>query len=142
MVPVESTDKFEIIRELVDRLHAQGRLGDREGVLRAVISREEVRSTGIGHGLAIPHAKTDSCPRMSLAIGKPRHPVDFNSADKCPVDLVVLLTGPATVPADHIQALARISRIWLNQGFREEVRAAETPQQLFEALARFDQGRG
>ncbi|MHC4608887.1 MAG: PTS sugar transporter subunit IIA, partial [Planctomycetota bacterium] len=112
-VPLEATDKVGAITELLDLLGENGKLRDRDAVLQAVLAREATRSTGIGYGLAVPHGKSPACPRLAIAIGKPAKPIDFESKDGEPVNIIVLLASPPDQTGPHIQALARISRLML-----------------------------
>ncbi|RJP40405.1 MAG: PTS sugar transporter subunit IIA [Phycisphaerales bacterium] len=133
-VPLKASDKVEVIAELVDLLAADGAISDRDEVLRAVLAREEMRSTGIGSGLAVPHAKPRACSKLTAAVGKAIRPIDFASSDGKPCEFVALLVSPPDETGPHIQALARISRVWLQESFREAVRAANTPEELYEAI--------
>jgi fructose-specific phosphotransferase system IIA component len=137
LVPLEADDKTEAITRLVDALEASGKLRDRDDVLRAVLARERTRSTGIGEGLAVPHGKSSGCERLLLAIGKPAKPIDFGSRDGRPCDLVFLLASPANEMGPHIQALAKISRIWLAPAFRRAVARANTVEDLHAAIEEF-----
>lgn len=110
-VPLEATTKDEVLRELVDVLAADGHIADRTDALRVVREREQVLSTGIGHGVALPHGKSDACIDLSIAAGVTREPVDFDALDQQPVRLVFLLVGPESAAGPHIKALSRISRL-------------------------------
>jgi len=134
VVPLRSADKLEVIAELVDLLEADGCIQDRHKVLKAVIAREEMRSTGIGNGLAVPHAKSSECAKLVAAVGTPASPVDFASNDGRPCDLVVLLVSPLDETGPHIQALARISRLWLQDSFREAIRASQSGEDVYAAV--------
>ncbi|MFQ5414435.1 MAG: PTS sugar transporter subunit IIA [Phycisphaerae bacterium] len=136
-VPVAATDKAGVIAELVDVLDAAGRLSDRDAVLKSVVAREATRSTGVGNGLAVPHGKSAGCAALAMAIGKPATPLDFDSSDGAPVELVVLLASPIDEMGPHIQALARVSRVWLAPGFRAAVAAAASPDELYAAIERY-----
>jgi len=138
IVPTSGGDKFEIITELVDKLDAEGKLLDRDAVLKAVLAREEVRSTGIGHGLAVPHAKCDACSKLALAIGKPANPVDFQSSDAKPCELVLLLASSPSETALHIQTLARISRLWLCNPFHTAIHLAQTGDEVYQAIVKHE----
>jgi fructose-specific phosphotransferase system IIA component len=133
-VPLQATGKVEAITELVDLLHAQKRLTHRDDVLHAILSREQTRSTGIGQGLAVPHGKSTGCPTLTMAIGKPAKPIDFQAKDGQPCELIVLLASPVDEMGPHIQALARISRLWLTESFREEVAQSSDPATLYRAV--------
>ena len=97
-------------------------------------SGRATRTTGIGQGLAIPHGKSDSVTRLVMAIGKPATPIEFQSIDKQPVQLIVLLASPPDRTSDHIQALARISRLMTMRDFRERVYAAQDAEELYSLL--------
>ena len=133
-VPLVSTEKRAVIVELVDLLDDSGLITDPEALKRVVWEREQQRSTGIGDGLAIPHGKSTCSEDLVMAIGRPTEPIDFESLDHQPVELVVLLASPPTRTADHIQALGKISRIMSDPSFRHAAytaMSAETLYQLF-----------
>ena len=134
-VPLEATTKQGAIDELVDLVANAGRVGDAAQLKEAVWSRETTRTTGIGHGLAIPHGKCDTVSDLAMAMGTPSEPIDFASIDGKPVRLVVLLASPVDRTSDHIQALARISRIMAAESFREKAFAAQSAKALFELIA-------
>ncbi len=138
--PLEATDKRGVIDELVDLLVEQGKVTDGESLKNAVWTREQTRTTGIGHGLAIPHGKCAGLNGMAMAIGKPAEPLDFQAIDDRPVRLVVLLASPPDRTSDHIQALARVSRLMTSESFREKVYEAETPQEIYELIRAHEQG--
>jgi mannitol/fructose-specific phosphotransferase system IIA component (Ntr-type) len=136
-VPLLGTTKQAVITELIDLLHAGRHLADRNLVLQAVLNREKVQSTGVGEGLAVPHAKSPGCPKLVFAVGKPPFPLDFESADGRPCRMVVLLAGPVEGIGPHLQALAGISRLWLTTGFRQAALQAETAEALYTAFQAF-----
>src|SRR5215831_4302607 len=109
--PLAATEKKGVIDELVDVLASVGKVTDAKALKEAVWTREQTRTTGIGHGLAIPHGKAAGMGSLAMAIGKPARPMDFQAIDGQPVRLVVLLASPPDRTSDHIQALARISRL-------------------------------
>jgi len=137
-VPLEATEKIAAIAELVGLMHEQGMLDDHDEVLRAVLAREETRSTGIGLGLAVPHGKSTGCHSLVMAIGKPKTPIDFGSPDGRPCALIVALASPVDKTGPHIQALAGISRLWQTADFRIAVSQAETADALCEAIQRHE----
>jgi len=132
--PVTALDKKGVIDELVDVLNAAGRVSDPKALKEAVWTREQTRTTGIGHGLAIPHGKCAGMPGLSMAIGKPARPMDFEAIDGQPVKLVVLLASPPDRTSDHIQALARISRLMTMDEFRERIYAAQSASEIYDLL--------
>lgn len=117
-VPLVSTSKEEVLRELVDVLVVDRCVDDSDAVLRAVLDREAVLSTGIGNGIAIPHAKSAACGQLSVAAGVAREPIPFDALDSEPVQLVFMLVGPEREAGPHIKALGRISRLVRQPEFR------------------------
>ncbi len=93
-IPLAGASKDDLLRELVDVLHAAGEVGDPSEVLHAVREREAVLSTGIGNGVAIPHGKSAQVSALAMAAGVVREPVDFEALDGRPVSLFFLLVGP------------------------------------------------
>ena len=134
-VPLAAKDKTQAIVELVDLLDKAGAIRTREAVLQSVLEREARRSTGIGHGLAIPHGKSSACDELVMAIGKPAEPIDFESIDGQPAQIIVLLASPVDQTGPHIQALARISRIMTIESVRSDMYNAESADELYRIIA-------
>jgi fructose-specific phosphotransferase system IIA component len=132
--PLESADKKGVIDELVDLLAGAKKVADAGALKEAVWTREQTRTTGIGHGLAIPHGKCSGMSSLAMAIGKPATPMDFQAIDGQPVRLIVLLASPPDRTSDHIQALARISRLMTMDEFRTRIYAARTAADIYELL--------
>ena len=131
-VPLAANDRQEAIGELVDILDGVGAISDSETIRQLVWERELQRTTGIGEGLAIPHGRCDDLTQMVMAMGRPETPIDFASADKRPVELIILLVSPTNNTSDHIQALGRISRLMVDRTFREDACATGSAGELFE----------
>ena len=132
--PLAAADKKGVIEELVDCLALAGRVADAKPLKDAVWTREQTRTTGIGHGLAIPHGKCPGMTSLALAVGKPADPLDFEAIDGQPVRLIVLLASPPDKTSDHIQALARISRLMTVEDFRNQIYAASTAREVFDLI--------
>lgn len=133
-VPLESKDKISAIKELVDLLDTNGLLLNRETVLKAVLAREQTRSTGIGSRLAIPHGKCNAVKKLVMSIGIAGEPIDFESVDGKPATIIILLVSPANETGPHIQALAKISKLMLEEKFKEELEKAGSPERAYELL--------
>jgi len=133
-VPVESRDKEAVITELVDLLDAKGLLSDRDRVLEAVLIRERIQSTGTGAGIAIPHGKCNAVKELVLAIGIAHEPIEYNSIDGKPVTILILLVSPADQTGPHIQALATISRLMLNEEFRQKLKKVTSADEVYAIL--------
>jgi fructose-specific phosphotransferase system IIA component len=133
-VPLAAKNKKDAITELVQVLADAKDVKDANILLNSVLEREATRTTGIGNGLAIPHGKCAGVDHLVVAIGKPAEPIDFDSIDKRPVSLIVLLASPPDQTGPHIQALARISRLMNVEGFRQAMRQATNAQQVLDAV--------
>jgi fructose-specific phosphotransferase system IIA component len=133
-VPLQGKDKNAVITELVDLLDANGLLQDRNVALEAVFVREQTRSTGIGSGIAIPHGKCKAVRELVMAIGIAHEPIDFASVDDKPVTIVILLVSPTDQTGPHIQALARISRLMLDEQFRQSLEKAGSAEDVYDLL--------
>ncbi len=130
-VPLTSTDKHAVIDELVDLLDEAGLISDAGQLKQVVWEREQQRSTGIGQGLAIPHGKANCTESLVMAVGRPAAPIEFESVDKEPVQLVVLLASPPDQTSQHIQALGKISRLMSNESFRDAAFSAGSTETLY-----------
>ncbi len=139
--PLASLDKKGVIDELVDMLADAGRVTKPEALKEAVWIREQTRTTGIGHGLAIPHGKAPGLAQLAMAIGKPAEPMNFEAIDGQKVRLVVLLASPPERTNDHIQALAKISRLMMMDDFRTRMYGAGSAQEIFEILRAQESGQ-
>ena len=133
--PLAGKDKDSVITELVDVLAENGLLSDRDVVLEAVFTREQTRSTGIGSGIAIPHGKCSGVSELVMAVGIAAEPVDFDSIDQKPVSIVILLASPIDRTGPHIQALARISRLMLDEEFRGKLEKAGSPEEVYRLIS-------
>ncbi|UCE50252.1 MAG: PTS sugar transporter subunit IIA [Phycisphaerales bacterium] len=134
-VPVEGQDKEAVITELIDLLDASGALMDRDVALDAVLTRERIQSTGTGAGIAIPHGKCTAVKEVVMAIGIAREPIEFESVDGRPVTILFLLVSPVDQTGPHIQALAAISKLMLNEQFRRQLEQAESVEAVNELLS-------
>jgi len=133
--PLDGKDKDSVITELVDLLAENNLLVDRDIVLEAVFAREQTRSTGIGSGIAIPHGKCDGVVELVMAVGITAEPVNFDSIDQKPVSIVILLASPADRTGPHIQALARISRLMLDDEFKTKLEKAASPEDVYQLIS-------
>jgi fructose-specific phosphotransferase system IIA component len=131
-VPLAATDKQGVINELVDMLAASGRVKAPAALKDAVWTREQTRTTGIGHGLAIPHGKSPGVENLAIAIGKPASPMEFGAIDGKPVKLIILLASPPDRTSDHIQALAHISRLMSMEELRQRIYTAASAQEVYD----------
>lgn len=134
-IPLVSTDKDALLGELVSVIGSGDGAYDLADVLRAVREREEVLSTGIGNGVAIPHGKSQGVPALLMVAGVAGRPVDFEALDGQPVSLFFLLVGPETAAGQHVKALSRVARLLRNDGFRRRLVESTSPGEFHRVLA-------
>lgn len=108
---------------------------DAAAVTDCVAAREKLGSTGFGGGIAIPHGKLESARQVCGVFARLNHPIDFGAVDELPVDLVFLLVSPSGAGADHLKALACVSRRLRDRAFTAKLRGAGSPDALFALLA-------
>jgi mannitol/fructose-specific phosphotransferase system IIA component (Ntr-type) len=134
-IPLESTQKDAVLKELVEMVGGPESRIDLEDVLRAVQQREDVLSTGIGNGVAIPHGKTPGLRGLMLAAGVAPQGVDFEALDGKPVHLFFLLVGPESAAGEHVKALSRISRLLQRDSFRGRLSSAASAEEFYAVLS-------
>ena len=134
VVGLKGQNKQEILEELVDVLEVGDKITDRGRVLDAVLQREEIMSTGIGHGIAIPHGKSEYVKELGGVLGIKSEGVEFDSLDGQPTFIFFLLVSPMDVSGPHIKALARISRLLKGEEFRQQLIACQDNESAIAAL--------
>lgn len=122
-------NKRQLFEDLAERAaeltgHAAGE------ILEAIIGREELGSTGLGNGIAIPHGKIAGLKGVTALAARLDQPIDFDAVDDQPVDIVVMLLAPTGAGADHLKALSRVARLLRTEAVVEDLRAATDPAQL------------
>jgi fructose-specific phosphotransferase system IIA component len=137
-VPLKARDKERAITKLVDLVAEHSQLKERDGLLEAVLEREAQRTTGIGRGFAIPHAKCSAVDQLIIAFGRTENPIDFSAVDGRPVTLIALLASPTNATSAHIQALARLSRLVTNASVMEGLLAAQTSEAFYKIIEEND----
>jgi PTS system nitrogen regulatory IIA component len=113
--------KQEVIEEMLDRLVAIGKVHNREAALAALLDRESKMSTGMQHGIAIPHGKTDTVGGLFVAIGIKKEGIDFQSVDGEPSTIFIMTLSPASTSAPHIQFLAEVARLLTKEDVRARI---------------------
>jgi len=127
------SSKKQALQELAEL--ASGITGAQErNIFDVLLERERLGTTGVGHGIAIPHGKLSEIDKLYGIFARLEVSVDFESIDEQPVDLIFLLLAPEEAGADHLKALARVSRLLRDKGMCEKLRGTETPDALFALL--------
>jgi len=103
-------------------------------IFEVLLERERLGTTGVGNGIAIPHGKLPHLTRLYALFAKLEQPIDFDSIDEQPVDLICLLLAPQTAGADHLKALAQVSRLLRDRSICEKLRGASTPEAIYALL--------
>lgn len=127
----------ELLDAIVDDLDRKGFVTDADTVRHDLREREAVMSTGVGNGVAIPHAYTDGVDRLVAAFYRTARPVDFDALDRRPVDLFFVILGPKQSRREHIKFLAKVSRLLNHEDFRDQLRQAAGDADVLAVLKRF-----
>ena len=137
---LKAATKDTVIREMVESLRAAGYFkgGELEDIVKAVLKREQLGSTGIGRSVAIPHSKHSTADRLIGTVAISRAGVAFDSLDGEPVHVFVLLISPQDRPGDHLRALENVSRCLRDDGFVRALRAATTREEIWSLLSGAD----
>ncbi len=127
------TSKKQALQELAKRAHTVTGLDERL-IFDTLLERERLGTTGVGNGIAIPHGKLADLGRLYGVFARLEKPIDFDAIDEHPVDLVFLLLAPESAGADHLKALARVSRLLRDQGICKKLRGSDNADALFALL--------
>ena len=138
---LKSSKKEDVIRELVDALINGGEIEKRyrNKLIEALMTREELGSTAIGQGVAIPHAKSDCVGKLVAAFGLSSKGVDFDSLDGEPVYILFLLVAPQDSAGPHLKALARISRLLKDKYFRDNLKGCKDDKSIIKIISQEDE---
>ena len=131
---LEGQTKAKIIEELVDLLHAAGKIHDRKAALKVIMDRENKMSTGMQNGLAIPHGKSDTVDGLVAALAIKKEGVDFDAMDGKPSYIFVMTLSPANRTGPHIQFLAEVSRLLSDPKARKQLLHAQTREEVLELV--------
>ena len=131
---MQSTSKVEALQELADTLHKVHPEIDPTRLVEVLLEREELGSTAIGEGIAIPHGKLAGVPNLVTAFGRSTRGIDFDSLDGSPTRLFFLLVAPEDSAGVHLKALARVSRLLKDKSFRERLFAAGSREDLYATI--------
>ncbi|AIM15307.1 PTS fructose transporter subunit IIA [Bacillus sp. X1(2014)] len=135
---LEGNQKIEVVDQLVDLLYQAGKVTNRDEFKAAILKREEQSTTGIGDGIAIPHAKTKAVKEAAIAFGKSISGVDYQSLDGKPAHLFFMIAAPEGANNTHLEALARLSGLLMKAEVRYELLKATSPNEIIDTIKRFD----
>jgi PTS system nitrogen regulatory IIA component len=133
LASLHAQSKKQVLQEVCESAAGLTGLAERE-IFDAILQRERLGSTGVGHGVAIPHGKLKAVDRLVGVFARLSRPVDFDALDDQPVDLVFLLLAPESAGADHLKALARIARVLRDSAVAQKLRSAGSGEELYQVL--------
>jgi len=133
-----ANSKEEVLQELVGPLAISNPDLDKDGLVKILIERENLGSTGIGGGIAIPHGKLEGLRHLIASFGKSEAGVDFSSMDNKPAHLFFLLVAPKNSAGEHLKALARISRLFKDPLLKTSLLQADSTDEIFRLLEEYD----
>jgi nitrogen PTS system EIIA component len=134
IIKIKTTEKQLVIKELVDKLHDLGRINNKERYYAQVIHRESLENTGIGNGLAIPHARTESVTDLISIFGILEKPIDYQSIDDKPVRYLLLSIFPTEMSTRYLYLIGMMARLFSNKEKRKAIDKEPTPAKIFALL--------
>jgi len=134
LIEFNGQTKIEILNEIMDSLQGDPRILDIEKVKQVVLEREEIMSTGVGSGFAIPHGKTNLVTELVGGFGLLKNPIEYESLDNEPVNLIFLLVGREDSVGQHLKVLSRISRIMNQEQIRTNLANANSAEEILQIL--------
>lgn len=133
-VSLESASKKEALAELVDLLQKDGKIADPTQAVEVLMERESLGTTGIGQGIAIPHAKIDSLNDVCAALGISKRGINFDSLDGEPVYIVFMFLAPSSSSGKHLKLLAKASQLLKDKYFREPLKEMSSADEIISAI--------
>ena len=135
---LQGQDKKTVLREMAEKMASEEGSIDADKLFMVLLEREKISSTAIGEGVAIPHGKMPGIPKVSGIFARSPHGISFDSLDGGPTYLFFLLVAPENSAADHLKALARISRVLKDSAFRTRLMEGSTREEIFKAIQEED----
>lgn len=139
LLSMSGTSKLDAVEELVSVLDRAGKITDRKVFKDAILKREEQSTTGVGDGIAIPHAKTPVVKEAAIVFGRSQAGVDYDSLDGKPAHLFFMIAAPEGANNTHLEALARLSTILMKQEAREKLLGAKTAEDILAVINSYDE---
>jgi len=134
LVKIKAENKEEALNQMIDKLQGSAKVENLDKVRAAILEREKLMSTGVGHGFAIPHGKTDGVNDITAVLATSETFLDFNSVDEQPVNIMFMLVAKETQVGPHLKMLSRISRLMNSSEFRDSLLAANSSEEIMALL--------
>ena len=138
ILDIEARDKREVIEKLVEKLVESKLVKDKEKVISAIMQREEIESTGIGGGIAIPHARCEEVDDVIIVFARSIKGVDFEALDGKPVHLIFLILAPQKARKEYLQAVAKVARLLKSKVMKKALLNAKSVEDIIKVIADFD----
>jgi len=139
VVGLEVKDKDELIETMVDLAAESGNILDAEIAKEKVFAREKLMPTGVGNGVALPHAKTNEIKKTVAAFAILKKPIEYDSLDQEPVNIVLLILGKESNIGEHLKLLSKISKILNKESFVSELLDADTSDAILEIFDKYEE---
>ncbi|TCO68268.1 PTS fructose transporter subunit IIABC [Marinisporobacter balticus] len=134
IMELKSSTKEDVIDELINKLDNAGRLNNKKEFKKAILKREEEYSTGVGDGVAIPHAKTSAVKTPALAFGYSRNGIDYDALDEKPAHIFFMIAGSENANNEHLETLSRLSVMLMNEDFRKKIIHAKREEEILKII--------
>ncbi|MEA3432458.1 MAG: PTS sugar transporter subunit IIA [candidate division WOR-3 bacterium] len=135
---ITAKDKKGVIEEMADMFVEAGVVTDKSDFCDSILKREEIESTAIGDGIAIPHGRSDAVKHLKLAFGRSQKGVNFEASDKKLVNIIFMIAAPSDARKEYLQAVAKIARLLKSRIMREALLLSETPKDVMKIIKDFD----
>ena len=132
------TDKESVIHQMCETLAASTAVSDKEAFIKGILGREEVESTAIGNGIAIPHTRGACCTHLAISVGCSKEGIEFNALDGKPVHIVFMIAAPQEAKKEYLQVIAKIARFLKHEGNRTLLIEADSKEKILSIIGDFD----
>ena len=134
IIDLKATTKIDALEELIEGIGSDNAIADREKFFKAVVTREKVMSTGVGDGIAIPHARISQVKNPFVALGRAKQGIEYGSSDGKPVNLVILIGASEKQTSLYLQLLSRTLSLFVDSAMRAKILKAASPREIRETL--------
>ncbi len=134
LVPITKETKEDALKEMIEVLVSSHSINNKEEIIHRVLDREKSVSTGIGYGIAVPHAKNSDIEKIKIVAGVSPNGISFEAIDDEPVYIIFLIASPKNAPDEHIQTLSAISKLTSYEQIRTDLKNAKNSDEFLQTL--------
>lgn len=134
MINLDGRDKYDVLAKMTHVARASEKVTNETDLLKKVIEREKIKSTGIGGGIGIPHAQTSGVTDIVACLGVSEHGIEFDAVDRKPVHLVFLIATKERTDSKYLGLLSRIARLFIDESFKQRVIKAISPEEIMNLI--------